>query len=588
MIYRKKFKNEVSMAKPSILSKDHSTYFFKLLFEAVDKKDKGLPIEEILKGAIPKKGILEKEILQALNLLRSNYEIKKYPLTDHIQFNDWNISDQKIVFTPYIKLTKVHAGNVFIQLMIALTEKKDETIIEEFIENVEYQVKRLEDQLKKYKKYSGEIAGEFYSYTIIILKFLFLLFQFYENNQRSYVKAFYKFYKYLTKHNDIVPHKKILWPYEYKRYGNTTEIFFTQIIGPSKVFSEGFEMFGDNKELRDAYVTALMSVDDPYPLLILGETGTGKEIITKTIHEFSGRRENNFQSLNLAAIPDTLFESEISGATKGSYTGSSTRLGLFLSACGNKKFGYKILKDKIEFKRTDGKKSEPDLDELKRVGGTAFLDEINSIPTYIQAKLLRIIEENEVRVLGEDRTRKFNVKIICASNVNLEEKVNLGEFRQDLYYRISGQVITLPPLRDMKESIIPIAEKQIIKIKKNIGFNKNISISKAARKKMMGYDWPGNIRELHNILYRVMSKLRLEERRTITGTDIIFPSSFNRPIDNINANLADMKHAELEKKYITAVMKKAGGNISKAKIIAGFPSRSSIRRLLKLLDEENN
>jgi len=570
------------MAKPSVLSKDHSTYFFKLLFEAVDKKDKDLPIEEILKGAIPKTKITKREILNALNLLRSNYEIKKYPVMDHIQFNDWNISDQKIVFRPYIKLSKVHAGNVFIQLMLTLAEKKDEVIIKEFIENIEYQVKRLEDQLKKYKTYSGEIAGEFYSYTIIVLKFLFLLFQFYENNQRSYVKAFYKYYKYLTKHNDIVPHKKIMWPDEYKRYGNTTNNFFTQIIGPSKIFSEGFEMFGDNKELRDAYVTALMSADDPYPLLILGETGTGKEIITKTIHEFSSRRENNFQFLNLAAVPETLFDAEISGAIKGYATDVSTRLGLFLSACGNEKFGYKILKDKIEFKRTDGKKSEPDPNELKRVGGTAFLDEINSIPTYLQAKLLRIIEENEVRVLGEDRVRKFNVKIICASNVSLEEKVKLGEVRQDLYYRISGQVITLPPLRDMKESIISIAEKQIIKIKKNIGFNKNISINKAARKKILGYDWPGNIRELHNILYRVMSKLRLDERRTITGTDITFPSSFNRPIDHVNVNLADMKHDELEKKYIIAIMKKAGGNETKAAKMAGFGnSRTPLQTRLK-------
>ena len=447
---------------------------------------------------------------------------------------------------------------------------------------IEYQIKRLEDQLKKYKKYSGEIAGEFYSYTIIILKFIFLLFQLYKNDPHRYIKAFYKFYKYLTKHNDMVPHKKIMWPDEYKRYGNTTNNFFTQIIGPSKIFSEGFEMFGDNKELCDAYVTALMSADDPYPLLILGETGTGKEIITKTIHEFSSRRENNFQTLNLAAVPENLIDAEISGTIKGYATNVSTRLGLFLSACGNKEFGYEVKKDKIEFKRTDGKKSEPDLGELKRVGGTAFLDEINSIPTYIQAILLRIIEENEVRVLGEDRTRKINVKIICASNVNLEKKVKLGEFRQDLYYRISGQIITLPPLRDMKESIISIAEKQILKIKKNIGFDKKISISKAARKKMMGYDWPGNIRELHNIIYRAMSKLRLEERRSIAGADITFPSSFNRPIDNVNANLADMKHEELEKKYIIAIMKKAGGNETKAAKMAGFGnSRTPLQTRLK-------
>jgi len=552
------------MAKPSILSKDHSEHFFNLLFQKKSGWNKFIPIEKIP----------EREILKAFSLLQSNYEIKKYSSRDHLEFNHWNISDGNIVFDPYSNFTKIHAGNVYIQLVTTLisqgTKKKHESIKKEFIENIEYQVRRVENQLKKYKTYSDDTAHQFYYYTLIVLKFLFLLFQFYENNQRSYVKAFYKYYKYLTKHNDIVPHKKILWPDEYGSYGNTTKNFFSQIIGTSRIFSEGFEMFGDNKELRDAYVNALMSADDPYPLLILGETGTGKEIITKTIHEFSGRRKNNFQSLNLAAIPETLFDSEISGALKGAATSISSRLGLFLSACGNKDFGYKILNSKIKFEGTAGKETEPDSDELKRIGGTSFLDEINSIPTYIQAKLLRIIEENEVRVLGEDRTRKFNVKIICASNVNLEEKIKLEEFRQDLYYRISGQVITLPPLRDMKESIIPIAEKQIIKIKKNIKFDKKISISKAARKKMLNYDWPGNIRELHNILYRAMSKLRLEERRTITGSDVTFLSSFYRSANDINVNLADIQFKDLEKRYVTAILKKTGGNVSKAAEMAGF------------------
>jgi DNA-binding NtrC family response regulator len=564
------------MIKPHILSGEHQKRFGDLLFYEENNQKTAYPIKKIPK----------KEVLNALNLLKSNYEIKKFSLRDHLEFNDWDISDREILFTPYSDLKKVHAGNVFIQLLITFIfgedREKGDTHIGEFVEHIEYQVRILEDQLKRYKNYSDDIAHEFYYYTLAILKHLFLLLQFYENNQISYVKAFYKFYKYLTNYNDIVPHKKISWPYEYKRYGDPTKVFFNQIIGASKIFSEGFEMFGDNKALRDSYVNALLSAEDPYPVLILGETGTGKEIITKTIHEFSRRRNNNFKAINLAAVPENLFDAEISGTLKGAATGISSRLGIFLSASGNEEYGYRISSDKIDFIRTVNKKGgEPDSYELKKVGGTAFLDEINSISTFLQAKLLRIIEENEVKVLGEDRNRKFNAKVICASNVDLEQMVKLGKFRSDLYYRISGQVINLPPLRDMRESIIPIAKKQILKIKKDIDFNANVSLSKAAMEKIKNYDWPGNIREMNNILYGAMRKLRLDERRIISGADIIFPATYKIASAKIDNQLSEFTHAELEKKYINSILEKAGGNISKAKELAGFKTRTPLFTRMK-------
>ena len=211
-----------------------------------------------------------------------------------------------------------------------------------------------------------------------------------------------------------------------------------------------------------------------------------------------------------------------------------------------------------------------------------FLDEINSIPTFLQAKLLRIIEENEIRVVGEERSRKFNVKLICASNTDLYNEVREGVFREDLYHRISGQILRLPSLREMKESLVEIAQHKLSEIVKEIGYEKNVKLSKSAGNKIQNYDWPGNFRELNNILYRALNEIRLEGKNTINGSHIVFHASFNQSQKTIDSFLPDMQFEDLEKRYIIAIMKKAGGNETKAAQMAGFGnSRTRLQTRIK-------
>lgn len=201
------------------------------------------------------------------------------------------------------------------------------------------------------------------------------------------------------------------------------------------------------------------------PILLLGETGTGKGLTAELIHRLSGRK-GKFVVVSMPSLPETLFEAELFGSKKGAYTGAEERQGLV---------------------------GEAD-------GGTLFFDEISEIPLALQAKLLRFIETGFYKRLGEDRERKSNCKIICASNKELWKEVERGRFRNDLFFRISAYTIKIPPLRERKEDIEEIAK---VYLRKN-GFN----ITDKALDILKSYDFPGNVRELQNLLNRVMSEIK--------------------------------------------------------------------------------
>ncbi len=201
------------------------------------------------------------------------------------------------------------------------------------------------------------------------------------------------------------------------------------------------------------------------PILILGETGTGKGLTAELIHRLSGRK-GKMVVVSMPSLPDTLFEAELFGSKKGAYTGAEERAGLV---------------------------GEAD-------GGTLFFDEISEIPLGLQAKLLRFIETGLYKKLGEDRERKSDCKIICASNKELWNEVERGRFRNDLFFRMSAYTITIPPLRERKEDIEEIAR---IYLRKN-----GYIITEDALKILRNYDFPGNVRELQNLLNRVMSELK--------------------------------------------------------------------------------
>jgi DNA-binding NtrC family response regulator len=215
---------------------------------------------------------------------------------------------------------------------------------------------------------------------------------------------------------------------------------------------------------------------------ILGETGTGKELIARTIHAKSNRRDGPYVTLNCAAVPAELIESELFGHEKGSFTGAASRhVGKFEQAND----------------------------------GTLFLDEIGDMPLTMQAKLLRVLEQGEVERIGGDKPVKVNVRVVVATHRKLEEQVKQGAFRQDLFHRIFVFPITLPPLRERPEDIPALVEHFAAQIVKQNGW-KEISIDPEAIQALARHSWPGNIRELRNVVERLL--LFAEDSRVTEAT----------------------------------------------------------------------
>jgi len=204
------------------------------------------------------------------------------------------------------------------------------------------------------------------------------------------------------------------------------------------------------------------------PVLILGETGVGKELVAHAIHQSSSRRDHNLVKVNCTAIPRELFESEFFGHVKGAFSGA--------------------LKDRIgRFELADG--------------GTLFLDEVGDLPVEMQPKLLRLLQEGEFEAVGENRTRRSNVRVIAATNRNLQNAVAAGQFRADLYYRLNMFPVEIPPLRQRREDI-PLLTKHFLKTACQRFNRPPLALSPGDLAQMQNYDWPGNVRELQNVIER--------------------------------------------------------------------------------------
>ncbi|HBH87176.1 MAG TPA: two-component system response regulator GlrR [Syntrophaceae bacterium] len=264
-------------------------------------------------------------------------------------------------------------------------------------------------------------------------------------------------------------------------------------------------------------------------VFISGESGTGKGMIARALHQLSDRKEKPFVSINCAAIPATLLESELFGFEKGAFTG----------ATGNKK-GLFVQAD----------------------GGIIFLDEISEIPLAMQGKLLKAIEEREFYPLGAQKNVKVDIRIISASNKDIEAEVEKGNFRSDLFYRIHVFPIRMPPLRDRKEDIPPLTEHFIENIAKKM--NKNIkAITPQALQKLMIYSWPGNVRELENIIECAAVMARDD---VITDDLIILPT---QKMDESAFRSFKESKQDFERSYLIELMKISRGNVSQAAKLAG-------------------
>ena len=309
---------------------------------------------------------------------------------------------------------------------------------------------------------------------------------------------------------------------------------FNSIIGHSPAFES---------LLRSAKIVASTNVT----VLIKGETGTGKEVLATTIQKESPRKDKPFITLNCAALPEGIVESELFGHKKGAFTGASSgKQGIFQAADG----------------------------------GTLFLDEINSLPLTMQAKLLRFLESGECFAVGETKPYQVDVRIIAATNADLHDQIKNGEFRQDLFFRLNVVPLELPSLKERKEDINVLIKHFL----KHFSSEYNIispKFSRQALKKLNAYPWPGNIRELRNLCERLSILLA---GRTIEPENL--PHEFS--VNNLNVSEAEftlprlgLKLENLEANLIHQALTRTNGNRSKSARLLGISRDTLLYRIQK-------
>src|SRR5438128_2516375 len=311
------------------------------------------------------------------------------------------------------------------------------------------------------------------------------------------------------------------------------------------------EIIGTTPKMVDVYKKVAKISRIEAPVLVVGESGSGKELVARALHANSARRAAPFIVINCGAVTETLLESELFGHERGSFTGATAaRKGLLESAAG----------------------------------GTAFLDEISETSLTFQVKLLRVIQEREIRRVGSNDTIQVDVRLIAATNRDLREMVRTGQFREDLFHRLNVFTIALPPLRDRKEDI-PLLSSYFLKLfTEKTG--KTVRLASDALEAMKHYCWPGNVRELKNMLERAMTfndtgVIQLEELEfgePGNGAPIEpSPGPSTRPLPGGEASLDAM-----ERQHIIKILKETGGNKKKAAEILGIERRTLYNKAKRL------
>jgi formate hydrogenlyase transcriptional activator len=299
------------------------------------------------------------------------------------------------------------------------------------------------------------------------------------------------------------------------------------------------EIIAESRKLREVLSLAEMVAATDCTVLVQGDTGTGKELIARLIHNHSPRRQHTLIKLNCAAIPLGLLESELFGHERGAFTGAmAQRLGRF------------ELADK----------------------GSLFLDEVGDIPMELQPKLLRVLQEKEFERLGGTRTMQTNVRLIAATHRNLAHMVEEGKFRQDLFYRLNVFPITVPPLRDRPEDIPHLVWHYTNKYSQQ--FNRQIeTIPAAAMESMVSYSWPGNIRELQNFI----------ERAVILSRDSVLEPPVSELIRlNHKEPTEPITLKDAERAHILRTLEKTNGQLAGAAVLLAIPRSTLFYRIRRL------
>ena len=351
---------------------------------------------------------------------------------------------------------------------------------------------------------------------------------------------------YITKPFELDELKNVISKAIKTRTLNENELFLppeeierTGIIGTSK---RSLEIFDAIKRVAPTTTT----------IIITGETGTGKELVADAIHYNSPRKNNPLIKINCAAISETLMESELFGHEKGAFTGAT------ITKPGKIELAHK---------------------------GTLFLDEVGEIPRDMQVKLLRVIQEQEFERVGGLRTIKVDVRIIAATNRNLLQHVQSGNFREDLYYRLNVFPIVVPPLRERKDDILPLVDYFVDKFNKKLELS--VGVDSEVREMLLCYEWPGNIRELENLIERMML---LAKNNLVTVNEV--PAEFKAALDNpVILPAADDKKpfkdfmrdhvVNIEKQMIIKCLEECGGNVTKAAKQMGLSRKGLQLKMIK-------
>jgi DNA-binding NtrC family response regulator len=306
-------------------------------------------------------------------------------------------------------------------------------------------------------------------------------------------------------------------------------------------------ILGKSKAIQAVFDLIRRVADSPTNVLITGESGTGKELVAKAIHYNSDRKDAPFVPVNCAAIPEQLLESELFGHMRGAFTDAKVdKRGLF--------------------------------EEAQK--GTLFLDEISELPLMLQAKILRAIQEKEIRRVGATKPTSVDVRIIAATNLNLSEEVKNKRFREDLYYRLNVIELKLPPLRERREDI-PLLAEAFLKKCGEVRGKEVKGVTEAALAMLMDYAWPGNVRELENVIERAVTLSRGEK---VSPDDL--PAAVQgargdrRVLDEAAENALPLH--ELEKEYIKKILEKAGGNKYQAAHALGIDRKTLYRKLAEI------
>ncbi len=323
------------------------------------------------------------------------------------------------------------------------------------------------------------------------------------------------------------------------------------------------DLFGADPRLLDVLDTIRSVADTSSTVLIAGETGTGKELVARAVHQGSGRRSGPFVPLNCAAIPESLIESELFGHTRGAFTGAMVAREGRIAAAHE---------------------------------GTLFLDEIGDMPLPAQAKLLRVLQDRQVVPVGSDRAVPVDVRIVAATHRDLEAMVEEGTFRADLYFRLSVIRIELPPLRERKGDIVPLAQRFVERANEATG-RRVSAIDAGAAQLLRDHEWKGNVRELYNVVERAVV---MKKSGVLTAGDIHLPgkraasktaaarasapaiapvSSSSTLIEELNLKSAV---DTVERKLIQMALEKSGGNRTEAAALLGLNRTTLVEKLRKL------